>query len=806
MFEWLSKTDKKTAPGSSATGASRSPAASNEGGVVACFPTIDIALQHHQAGRLSEAEVAYRAVLAAEPGNIDALHFLGVIAYQLGNHEQAAELISRALTLNASNAPAHNNLGNVFRAQGKLDEALVCFEKAVALQPEYVDAHLNLGAVFRAQGKLEEAVACYQRALSLAPDFPTAHFNLGNVLNEQGKPEEAVACYRKALALKPDLVEAHFNLGNVLRERGELDKAIACYYKALALKPDFSEAHANLGNVLDEQGKPGEAVSCHRTALALRPDLAEAHFNLGNALRNQGHLDEAMACYRKALVLKPDFPEAHYALGKTLADDNHFNEALDHHRKALSLRASYAEARWSFAMSQIPAVYGEDTEPRRYRAAFSLELDELYRWFDSTRVAEGFRAVGVQTPFYLAYQEENNRELLLRYGNLCTRFMADWAGRQGFDRSARREPDPGIMRVGIVSCHFRNHSVWNAIVKGWFEQLDRTRFALYAFDLGLDQDRETLYAKSRARHFEQGGRSLRQWVEAILDHQPDVLIYPEIGMDPRVVKLASMRLAPVQVASWGHPETTGLPTMDYYLSAEDLEPANPQENYTERLVTLPHLGVFFQSSQVDVVDPDLSSLGIESRFPLLVCPGVPFKYAPQHDRVLTEIARRLGRCRFVFFAHKNRNMSEKLRRRLEVAFTRSRLEFNEFVTFIPWQSRPAFYGLLKRADVFLDTIGFSGFNTAMQAVECGLPVVTREGRFLRGRLASGILKRMGLSELVVESEDDYVALTVRLAQDSGYRAQIRERIEASRHILFGDLAPIRALEDFLVRATNQRGG
>jgi predicted O-linked N-acetylglucosamine transferase (SPINDLY family) len=111
---------------------------------------------------------------------------------------------------------------------------------------------------------------------------------------------------------------------------------------------------------------------------------------------------------------------------------------------------------------------------------------------------------------------------------------------------------------------------------------------------------------------------------------------------------------------------------------------------------------------------------------------------------------------------------------------------------------------MKCADAYLDTIGFSGFNTAMQAVECGLPIVAREGRFMRGRLASGILKRMGLSELVATSEEDYIAIAVRLAQDAEYRRRMRERIVKTRHILFGDLAPVRALEEFLINASRQQ--
>ena len=111
---------------------------------------------------------------------------------------------------------------------------------------------------------------------------------------------------------------------------------------------------------------------------------------------------------------------------------------------------------------------------------------------------------------------------------------------------------------------------------------------------------------------------------------------------------------------------------------------------------------------------------------------------------------------------------------------------------------------MKQVDVFLDTIGFSGFNTAMQAIECGLPIVTLDGRYMRGRLGSGILKRMGLTELVAQSEQEYIDLAVKLARDAGYRRHIRDRIAAGRHALFDDPAPIRGLEDFLVKVTRRK--
>ncbi len=768
----------------------------DEDSLVSVSRKLDAALQHHQAGRLSEAEAAYREMLAVDPDNIDALHFLGVISHQRGEHGRAAELISRALSRNPSNAPAHNNFGNALGAQGKLNEAVVSYLNALALDPDYVDALVNLGAALRAQGKPDRAVACYKRALALAPNAPAARAGLQEVLGDRGKVERASVHGDKAPTLEPESCEWHFNQGNSYKDESRWDEAVASYEKALLLTPDFSPAYVNLGNVLNVQGKPDQAIACYRKALVIEPDLLEAHYNLADVLRDQNRLNEAIPCYERVLALRPDLPEAHYGLGHVFRNQGRLNEGLECNKKALSLDPEYVEARWALAMSQIPKMYGADADPTSCRTAFAEQLDQLERWFDGTRSAEGFKAVGIQQPFPLAYQEENNRSLLKRYGDLCTRLMGEWFGRQGFVVPGRRSSS-SVIRVGVASQYFWNHSVWNAIVKGWFEKIGRERFALHAFYFGARQDQETLLAKSSAAHFEQGARPLRQWVQCIIDQQLDVLIYPEIGMDPMSIKLASLRLAPVQVATWGHPETTGLPTIDYYLSAEELEPPDAQENYTERLITLPNLGCFYRPWRGEAVCPDLGKLGVDPRSPLFLCPGMPFKYAPQHDWVFAEIARSLGRCQFIFFIPDVSSLAEKLRQRLEAVFTRYGRSIDEHMIFIPWLNGPAFDGLLERADVFLDTIGFSGFNTAMQAVERGIPVVTREGRFLRGRLASGILKRMGLQELVAGSVEDYVSLAVKLIRDGEYRERARKRIAAERHVLFEDMAPIRALENFL---------
>ncbi|MGC2457296.1 MAG: tetratricopeptide repeat protein [Gallionellaceae bacterium] len=585
-----------------------------------------------------------------------------------------------------------------------------------------------------------------------------------------------------------------------LHQAGRLEEAKSLYQNLLRRDPRDSHALHYLGLIALQQNNYADAVNLIESAIQADRRVPAFHCNLGNAYKALGQIDSAIAAYLEAVRLDPKFQAVYNNLGNMYLEQGKLEEAVSSYRRALTLQPDFAEVRWQLAMSRLQLVAETDKEIEASRTEFLHELDELNTWFD-TRMALGYRAVGVYQPFFLAYQEKNNRGLLSRYGALCARLMKYWLDEQKLPPVS--SPHNPIIRVGVVSAHIRNHSVWNAIVKGWMQHLDRSRIELHLFHTGSQQDEETEWARNQARSFEQGNKSLRQWVDVIRGKQLDVLIYPEIGMDPMTVRLASLRLVAVQVASWGHPETTGLPTMDYYLSAQDLEPPAAQDGYSEQLVLLPHLGVYYQPLQVASIEPDFTRLNIDTGRPILLCPGAPFKYVPQHDQVLVEIARKLGNSQFVFFTHQLKDLSGKLRQRLERVFANSGLDFGHHGIFIPWQGRDAFYGLMKRADVFLDTLGFSGFNTAMQAIECGLPVVAKDGQFMRGRLASGILRRMGMTELIANTEEEYINLVVRLVQDAEYRQQIKARIEAARLVLFDDMAPVRSLENFLIETSKQ---
>jgi len=272
---------------------------------------LELALRHHGAGRLKDADRLYRRLLEADPYNAVAWQMLGVIAHQLGKHELAAELIAKSIAIKPEDADAHANLALALQALGRLDAAVASYQKALALKPEHAEAHFNLGNALKDLGRFAAAAESYAKAAALKPAMAAAHGNLGTMLAELGRLEEAAACYATVLSLKPDDAEAHNNLGTTLAELGRLDEAAAAYRKALALKPDFADAWFNLHTTLYAPGDLEPAAHCLEEALNAAPDHLMSRFFLGVLRDHEGHADVAA---RHFAALPPDSDLARYAV------------------------------------------------------------------------------------------------------------------------------------------------------------------------------------------------------------------------------------------------------------------------------------------------------------------------------------------------------------------------------------------------------------------------------------------------------------------------------------------------------------
>jgi protein O-GlcNAc transferase len=734
-------------------------------------PLILQAIARHQQGEIDEAAAIYEKVLAQRPNNFDALHLLGVVALQRGRFVDAQRLINRALDFNAMEPAAVGNLGLSYMRNGQTELALHWFDIALKLQPDSAAAALNLATALDLSGRHAAAIPLLKQQCS-AGDASYEAYNL---------------------------------LGLCLAKIGRTDEAVDAFEDAVAVQPGNPGGWANLAAALEISGQQARARDCATRAKGHRPEFGTESNRGGTAAQGAAGAEESAA-----IDTGPTVPMLVLSANLLLNNGLH-EEAILQLRRALAKDEKNLLVRWIIAIAALKVVYRSDLEMSESRQVFSKSLGDIKVWYESlTEPLAAHVAVGAAQPFFLAYQPYNNRELLSRYGALCAAWMATIPRHESGakpdepDAEDRRHGDR--LRLGIVSSHIREHSVWAAITKGWVQHLDRGKVDLYIFHLNETVDHETQEARRSAFHFENGQTTVSGWIDVITRSKLDALIYPEIGMDPTTLKLAALRLAPWQATSWGHPDTSGLPTIDAYLSAEAMEPPDASRNYTEALVRLPNLGVYCEPLAPEISDPNLASLNLPGDEPLLLCPGSPFKYAPMHDDVWVQIAKGLRKKlfrknsggRLVFFRSKAELQDRALELRLRSAFADGGVDFDARVSIIPFLDRARFFGLLRESALMLDTLGFSGFNTALQAAEGGIPMLTFDGDLLRGRLASGVMRRLELPELIAATKQEFIERALELVAAPRRLQELRQKIIDRREILFRDLTAVRALENYLI--------
>ncbi|MEW6002783.1 MAG: tetratricopeptide repeat protein [Nitrospirota bacterium] len=759
--------------------------------------SLQAALEQHQAGNLDEAEPIYREILQREPGNADVLHFLGILLFQKKDFDAAVDSIKKSIEINPGNENAYYNLAGILQDIGELDEAITYYQKVIEMNPGLADAYNSLGAVLQKKGMLDDAITHFRKALELNSNLAMTHLNLGYALQQKGQLEEAITCYQKAIEIKPDFDDAYYNLGVIFQSQGRLDDALVSYYKTMHYNPENADVHNNVGIILKVRGQLDGAVASFRNALGINPNLAEVWSNLGNALHDKSDLENAVIAYRKALELNPELSLTHYDLGNALKEEGKTDEAISAYDRALELKPDLFKASWARCMAHLPVVYSDQPDIERARRQYHDELVTLQESLSLETpqdIDAAIEAVGSHQPFYLAAQGFNDRDLQKMYGELVCRIMAakypQWADRPAMPPVSSGEP----IRLGIVSGHFYHHSIWKIPVRGWVENLNRNRVSLHGYYTGRIKDHITAVARQGFTRFVEDITSFERLCQTIRDDNLHVIIYPEIGMDPVTLKLAALRFAPIQCTTLGHPDTSGLPTIDYYLSSDLMEPADADSHYTEQLIRLPNLSFSYVPLNIQPASVSRETFGLRKDSVLYLCSHAVFTHLPQYDEIYARIALEVGNCQFIFVEHFTRSVTEQFRARLYEAFKRFGLSPEDHIVFLGELNQDEYLGMNCLCDVFLDTPGWSGNNSTFEAIACNLPIVTLPGAFMRQRHSFGILKMMGMMDSVVNSTDEYVALAVRIGQDPDYRRRISDKISASKHRIYRDGTCISAFE------------
>jgi predicted O-linked N-acetylglucosamine transferase (SPINDLY family) len=324
--------------------------------------------------------------------------------------------------------------------------------------------------------------------------------------------------------------------------------------------------------------------------------------------------------------------------------------------------------------------------------------------------------------------------------------------------------------------------------------LDRTAFSVYGYYIGEFTDEVTEAFAEICAGFHHKTGDVEGLSTDIRKDGIDVLIYPELGMDAQVLKMAALRLAPLQMVSWGHPITTGLPTIDCFLSSELMEPEGGAAHYTESLVRLPGVSVCLKPTDPGTPARDRAGLGLPEDVPLLLCPQSLFKLLPRDDVLFARIAAAAPEAHFVFLSHNSDRVTADFFVRLGSAFEALGVDFDSRVHLLARQDRRGYLDMNLACDVLLDAPSWSGGVTTLEGLACGLVPVTCPGPMMRMRHTAAILEQMGVTQTVVENADAYVEIAVGLVQDPEWRREIAGLLAENLHHLERDLKSVRALE------------
>ena len=647
-------------------------------------------------------------------------------------------------------------------------------------------------------GDAARGIATLQRVLVIAPGYVDAVYNLALMLEETGETSKALQAYRRAIELKPDFLRAHTNLGLLLRAGGDAAAAVSHLDFVAAQQPQDDTALVNLALALTDLARYAEAIDAATRATQLAPQNFSAWEALGNAQRLASDASGAISSLQRAHELQPASVEVQYELGLAQSAAGDLAAARSTFNVVARLRPDWLKVLFARDLA-LPPFYASEQHIADSNAAWLAGIENIEaRLSDDARwsLQEGVAAISGYAPFYLQYQGLDNTILQRRFGRIV-----ETVARRAWPQFAapvawRPLAHGGRVRVGFVSAYLRRHSVGHFFAN-WICQLDGEKFESFVWYTGEAGDDETEKIRGRAAHFSHTPFDVDALGQAIHASRLDVLIYLDVGMHPHSQVLAALHLAPAQCATFGHPVTTGLDSIEHFFSADAAEPANAQQHYSESLIRLPRFAVNY--SRPDVSRSLSPSTFATSQRPLLLCAQPLFKILPSFDRLLARIAREMPGCRLAFLASLWPGVNDAFISRIGAALRTAGVDPSQTLQMLPIMPYEEYLGALAAADVVLDTTGFSGGNSSFDAIAVNAPLVTHRGSMLRGRQTAAMLDIIGLADLAGASEDDYVSNAIGLASNQDRQREVRGQMAAGSAALFNDDGAVGALEHELMR-------
>ncbi|MFI5351882.1 MAG: tetratricopeptide repeat protein [Candidatus Binatales bacterium] len=677
-----------------------------------------------------------------------------------GKPREAAAEYRRVLSIQPGNAVAHSNLGCVLSELGEFEPAEVHFKRAIALRPGLADSYANFSYLMLKRCRHEEAESLARKCITLDSRHVNGWINLGCAMRGLGRPTDARQAFLTATLLAPERAQAWCFLGDAHLADQEMQLAKECFERAIAIDPRNADAHGGLGVVLSCSRDWDHGIASLARALSIDPLNVKALMNMGAGLYMQSHPEAAKHAYRKAVEAAPDNDAAKLKLATIM-----------------------------------PLIVRSDAELIKWHLGAINELSTLLE-HTPLKIADPFLEVNF-TNFHSGYfglnELEINRTLAQVFLKACPALA--WTAPH-----CESWTKPERVRVGVVTAFAQDHIV-HELFQAIRQHFDRERFEVIAFT-PCRRGAQSPAAAAEANAARILPASIFEARQTIAEARLDVMFYLDVFVHPFIYFLSFARLAPVQCTTWGHPVTTGLPNMDYFISADDWEPEHADAHYTERLVRLRELPMYFGRPPVPEKSLDRVQLGLPPDAKLYTCMQSLFKLHPDFDEALGSILRRDPKGRILLLTGEHTNWNKIFAERFSARFA----DVVDRLFFTRRLSRREYLALLMESDAVLDPFHWGGGNTTIEALAAGIPAPTLPAPYLRGRLTLGFYRKMGIPELIASNAQEFVELNYRIANDPDFRAAMKARIEERLPQLYGNMEAIRELERFFLRAVEAAGG
>ncbi len=733
---------------------------------------------------LIKAEEKYKEVLQWDKDNVDVWLRLGRLYYVLEQYQESLQMLLKSLELEPSRAVGHYLLGTVLEKIGRIPQAIQAYQEAISLNPKYIDAYNNLGNILFQAGELEQAESVYSQAIAANPDHFGSYLNLGNVLMLRQEVEKAIAAYETALKLSPKNPDILYNLGVAHQSKNNISQAYFC-----------------LGNTFYYQEKYEKAIIEYQKFLDNQTGDVDFYIRYAYCYKSLKRHEEAIKVCRESLLLYPTEARIYDGLVLLLQEFGRTQEAIEVASEASMLLPDNLSLRLAKYLT-LPILYETQEEIEFYRCQFLQGLEAVIQQTPletPEAINNAFTGIGTSTNFYLPYQGKNDLELQKKYGQFVHTILAAKHPKWVEPRPMPTRGQNGKIRIGYLSNSMRSNKVGRFYL-GWLRNFDRQKFEVYCYHTHPVRDQLTYQFQISCNTFYHIPDDLEAVCKQILSDQLHIIVFPDIGMTPLITQIAGLRLAPVQCTTWAHPVTSGLPTIDYFLSSDLMEPENGQKHYSEQLIRLPNIAFSYPKPSIPEVSKTRLDFQLrEDAVVYLSCQSLS-KYLPQYDYIFPEIAQRVSSAQFCFISsHTSPQITLAFQQRLQGAFAKFGLKMEDYCVIVPRQYTLSYLNLMLDSDIFLDTFSWSGGLTTLDAIACDLPVVTCPGELMRGRHSYAILKMLGITQTIAKNEAEYIEIAVRLGLDSAWRDSLVQQMKQRHSYLYDDKACVAALEEFYQR-------